>query len=173
MKHPSLVVAAVVLTILSSCGSHPEIENWDPKLFESWGAPFLKQPTHFVKFSGPYEHGGSNCLYFSFETQNHAQSRKYVEQCVKAIEKYADKVYIVPTYAYSLTLEELRKYEVRKGRIRILEDPQQLGWYGCTVIYSKDGDYFKFSGGYYTTSPGAKSATCRIGIYPMPHFSAL
>lgn len=175
MKHSLLILATAALAVLSSCGNRPKIENWEPLLFESVGAPFLKQPAHFIEFHGPYADGENDeGISFSFETKNHAQSRKYVEQCIKAIEKYADKIYDVSEYTRStskLTLEKLQEYAVRKGDIK-LKGSQWGGGYSCDVIYSKDGRYFKFTGGYGVYN-NHERATCMVGFFPLPHLSAL
>ena len=165
----------MVTVIFTACSNGKKIEGWNTSLFESVGAPFLKQPAHFIEFNGPYADGENNeGVGFSFETENHAQSRKYVEQCIKAIEKYADNVYDLSEYHRSdskLTLEKLQEYAVKKSDIR-LKGSQWGGAYSCSVAYSKNGKYFRFTGGYQVYNVHER-ATCMVGFFPLSHLSAL
>lgn len=70
MKHKLLIFGVVAMIVLASCNNQQKIENWDPVLFESVGAPFLKQPARFIEFNGPYTDGENNDgIVFSFETK--------------------------------------------------------------------------------------------------------
>ncbi len=170
MKMKSLVfglIATVALTV--SCSNGQKIETWDPVLFEYVGAPFLTQPTKFIEFSGPFADGKNNDgIVFFFETENHDQSRKYVEKCIKGLVKYADNVYDLSEYYRSggkLTYERLQKNIIDKDDVRI-SGSQWGGAYRCSVAYSKDGKYFKFTGGYQVYN-NHKRATCTIGVVPL------
>lgn len=175
MKHKLLIFGVVAMIVLASCNNQQKIENWEPVLFESVGAPFLKQPARFIEFNGPYADGENNDgIGFSFETKNHDQSRKYLEQCIKDLVKYADNVYDLSEYHHSdskLTLEKLQEYAVKKSDIR-LKGSQWGGAYSCSVAYSKNGKYFKFTGGYQVYNVHER-ATCMVGFFPLSHLSAL
>lgn len=84
MRTKVLMLALLAMSVLTSCSNTQKIENWEPVLFESVGAPFLKPPTQFIEFQGPYADGENNDgIFFAFETKNHKQSRKYLEKSIK------------------------------------------------------------------------------------------
>lgn len=171
MRTKLLMLALLAMSVLTSCNNTQKIENWEPVLFESVGAPFLKPPTQFIEFQGPYADGENNDgIFFTFETKNHKQSRKYLEKSIKDLVKYADNVYDLSEYTRSdseLTLEKLQEYAIDKDAIQ-LKGSQWGGAYHCRIGYSKDGKYFKFSGGYQVYNNHAR-ANCTIGIYPLSH----
>ena len=97
-----------------------------------------------------------------------------MEQCIKDLVKYADNVYDLSEYHHSdskLTLEKLQEYAVKKSDIR-LKGSQWGGAYSCSVAYSKNGKYFKFTGGYQVYNVHER-ATCMVGFFPLSHLSAL
>ena len=171
MKHKFFILGAVAMIVLVSCNNRQKIENWEPALFESVGAPFLRPPTNLIEFQGPYADGENNDgIFFTFETKNHKQSRKYLEKTIKDLVKYADNIYDLSEYTRSdskLTLGKLQEYAIDKDEIQ-LKGSQWGGAYYCRIGYSKDGKYFKFTGGYQVYNNHAE-ANCTIGIYPLSH----
>ena len=161
------------MIVLVSCNNQQKIENWDPDLFESIGAPFLKRPAHLTWFEGPYAAGeNDDGVYFLFQTERSRYCRKYVKRCIKGIEKYADKIYDISEYPRGngkLTPEKLQEYAVKKGHIKLKSLRTENNLTICDVIYSKDGQYFEFTASYRYFYIGE----CQVGVYPCPHLSAL
>ncbi len=180
-----LFIGVVAMIVLASCNNQQKIENWEPVMFESIGAPFLKPPTHFTCFEGPYADWrmDNESVNFSFYTKKNAQVRKYVKQCIKGIEKYADKIYDVSKdfrnvgsliAKNSLTLEKLQEYAVKKGvKPNPMRDYAHRVYYLCDVIYSKDGQYFMFVACYKYCGTQYLDAKCSVEVYPISHLSAL
>ncbi|MEF2791876.1 hypothetical protein [Alistipes senegalensis] len=175
MNHKLLIFGVVAMMVLTSCNNQQKIENWEPALFESVGAPFLKRPTRFIEFHGPYADGENNDgVFFSFETKNHKQSFNYLEQCVKGVLKYADAIYDLSGNGRDrskFTIDYLQQYAVDKKNVRI-NGSQWAGAYHYDLIFSKDGKYFEFSGGVGVYNSHER-ADCSIGFYPLSHLSAL
>lgn len=166
MKRFYLLLLAA-LPFLSSCNNQPKIEDWE--VFSNFGAPFMKQPSHFIEVDGPYvtsyDDDQDLGVLFSFETENHAQSREYVVKCIKSMEKYADDLYEYPRRISKLTPEKLQEHAVSKGDIQ-LEGSQWGGGYHYMRIYSKDGQYYHFGAGYEVYN-NHKRATGYIEIHPL------
>nr|DAE30292.1 MAG TPA: protein of unknown function (DUF4969) [virus sp. ct5rm7] len=166
-----IVFALLTLLVLTACDSGKRIEGWDTAQWEQLGAPFLKQPKHFLKFSGIYPDGADgNGRIFTFETENHKQSFDYLERCVKRLLKYADAVYDVSDYRRSrseLTIEKLQQYAVDKKYVK-MAGSQWAGAYHYDLIFSKDGRYFEFRGGVEVYNVHDR-ADCVVGFYPLAH----
>ena len=164
-----IALAAAAVSVLTACRSEKEIPGWNETGWEEFGAPYLKQPQRFLKFSGIYPDGADdNGRFFTFETENHKQSFDYLEQCVKGVLKYADAVYDVSDYHRSrseLTIEKLQQYAVDKKYVR-KSGSQWAGAYRYDLIFSKNGKYFEFKGGVEVYNVHDR-ADCVIGFYPL------
>lgn len=161
----------MVTAIFTACSNGKKIEGWNTSLFESVGAPFLKQPKNYLEFRGPYADGKNNDgVFFSIKTKNHKQSFDYLEQCVKGVLKYADAVYDLSGNGRDrskFTIDYLQQYAVDKKNVR-MKGSQWAGAYHYDLIFSKDGKYFEFTGGVEVYNSHER-ADCQIGFYPLSH----
>lgn len=130
----------MVTAIFTACSNGKKIEGWNTSLFESVGAPFLKQPKNYLEFRGPYADGKNNDgVFFSIETKNHKQSFDYLEQCVKGVLKYADAVYDLSGNGRDrskFTIDYLQQYAVDKKNVR-MKGSQWAGAYHYDLIFPK------------------------------------